>query len=117
MKLSRNKTTQQEWRLIFTQPQPPPDFRLLLTADEFVGTALSTFSFAVHTMGLFTPHYAGHVTNYHGGHVTTRDSHQWGDGGVEDGEKKGEKGGRGGGEGEGQQGYCERQGCGEGPAQ
>ena len=37
------------------------DVRVLLLVDDFIGTALSTFSFLVHAMGLLTPYYTGHV--------------------------------------------------------
>ena len=57
------------------------DVAFLLAADEFVGTALSSFSFLIHAMGLMTPYYMGHVQEGHvqerhqEGHVQERHPH------------------------------------------
>ena len=53
------------------------DVALLAGADEFVGTALSSFSFLIHAMGLMTPYYMGHVQEEHQqeGHLQQRHPH------------------------------------------
>jgi hypothetical protein len=53
------------------------DVAFLAAADEFVGTALSSFSFLIHAMGLMTPYYMGHVQEGHvqEGHVQQRHPH------------------------------------------